>query len=57
MKAKKRKPPDARDARALRLCLRLAAVAFSIRGVSDRCRITAKDGRTDKDDEGAEENK
>ena len=29
MKAKKRKPPDARDARALRLCLRLAAVAFS----------------------------
>ena len=31
MKAKKRKPPDARDARALRLCLRLAAVAFSKR--------------------------
>lgn len=46
MKAKKRKPPDARNARALRLCLRLAAVAFSIRDISDRRRITAKVGRS-----------
>lgn len=44
MKAKKRKPPDARDARALRLCLRLAAVALSIRGISDRGRLTATAG-------------
>lgn len=49
MKAKKRKPPDARNARALRLCLRLAAVAFSIRGISDRCRLTATAGRTSKE--------
>jgi len=46
VKAKKRKPPDARDARALRLCLRVAAVGFSIRGASDRCRIRAKVGRS-----------
>ena len=52
MKAKKRKPPDARDARALRLCLRLAAVAFSIRGASDRCHIIAKGGRISKEGEG-----
>ena len=57
VKAKKRKLPDARGARAMRLCLRLAAVAFSIRGASDRCRITAKVGRTDKDGEGTEKNK
>ena len=44
VKAKKRKLPDARDARALGLCLRLAAVAFSIRGISDRCRFTATAG-------------
>ena len=44
VKAKSRKPPDAREARALRLCLRLAAVAFSIRGISDRCCLTAKGG-------------
>ena len=31
MKAKNRKPPGARDARALRLCLRLAAVTLSKR--------------------------
>lgn len=41
VKAKKRKLPDAR---ALRLCLRLAAVAFSTRGASDRCRLTATAG-------------
>lgn len=40
VKAKKRKPPEARDARAWGW-LRLAAVAFSIRGVSDRRRLTA----------------
>ena len=31
VKAKKRKPPDARDARALKLCLRLAAGALTKR--------------------------
>jgi hypothetical protein len=31
VKAKKRKPPDARDARALMLCLRLAAGALTKR--------------------------
>ena len=47
MKAKSRKLPDARDARALRLCLRLAAVALS-KKASDRCRIRAKDDESKK---------
>ena len=44
MKAKNRKPPDARDARVEAM----PAVAFSIRGISDRCRIIAKDDESKK---------